>query len=171
MTYLLTQMWLYMLGAGLLGLIFGWIIWGRSKHRLFELGQALSSAETDRDRYKSELETCNRTCSAQKLQLDRFSVRSSAFSGSADLPAAKDDLRRLIGIGPINEGLLNKAGITTFAQIASWSPADIAEVEHMLQFGGRVEREQWVTQAGLLASGDEEEFLRRFPTAASDTNT
>jgi predicted flap endonuclease-1-like 5' DNA nuclease len=83
----------------------------------------------------------------------------------------KDNLRRLIGIGPVNERRLNEHGITTFAQIAVWTAADVKSVEDYLQFDGRIKREQWVQQAKLLAAGNEKEFARRFPTAASSDNT
>ena len=69
--------------------------------------------------------------------------------------AKPDNLRRLIGIGPVNEKLLKGQGVTTFAQIAAWTTADIERIEHALQFGGRVERERWVEQAKLLAAGNE----------------
>jgi len=82
-----------------------------------------------------------------------------------------DNLRRLIGIGPVNEKLLKGQGVTTYAQIAAWTAADIERIEHALQFGGRVERERWVEQARLLAAGDEAEFARRFPTAGTASNT
>lgn len=82
-----------------------------------------------------------------------------------------DNLRRLIGIGPVNEKLLKGQGVTTFAQIAAWTPAEIERIEHALQFGGRVEREHWVEQAKLLAAGNEAEFARRFPSAGTSSNT
>lgn len=85
--------------------------------------------------------------------------------------AGKDNLRRLIGIGPVNERRLNEHGITTFAQMAAWTAADILGVENYLQFDGRIERERWVEQAKLLAAGNEKEFARRFPTAGSSDNT
>jgi predicted flap endonuclease-1-like 5' DNA nuclease len=80
--------------------------------------------------------------------------------------SGKDDLRRLVGIGPVNERRLNEHGITTFAQIA----ADIKKAEEYLQFDGRIERERWVAQAKLLAAGDELEFARRFSKAARSDN-
>lgn len=82
-----------------------------------------------------------------------------------------DDLRRLIGIGPVNQRRLKEHGITTYAQIAGWTATDIQRVEEYLQFDGRIERERWVQQAKLLAAGDEKEFARQFPTAGSSNNT
>ncbi|TIV94472.1 MAG: proton-conducting membrane transporter, partial [Mesorhizobium sp.] len=35
----------------------------------------------------------------------------------------------------------------------------------MLNFDGRIAREKWIEQAKLLASGNEAEFARQFPTA------
>jgi branched-chain amino acid transport system ATP-binding protein len=66
-------------------------------------------------------------------------------------PAAKDDLKRIKGIGPVNEGKLNKNGVRTFAQIAAWKKADIVEAESYLEFDGRIARENWVGQAKTLA--------------------
>ena len=38
MTYLISQLWLYLLAAGLLGLLLGWIIWGwRSRQMIADL--------------------------------------------------------------------------------------------------------------------------------------
>lgn len=65
--------------------------------------------------------------------------------------AAGDDLKKLSGVGPALEKKLNEAGITTFAQIAGWSDADIAEMDEKLSFKGRIEREGWVEQAKTLA--------------------
>ncbi|MER8828136.1 proton-conducting membrane transporter [Mesorhizobium sp. M0938] len=82
-----------------------------------------------------------------------------------------DSLRRLIGIGPVNERKLHGLGVRTYAQIAAWSAADIKRIEDVLQFDGRIERERWIEQAKLLAAGDETEFARRFPSAGTASNT
>ncbi|MDG4648817.1 50S ribosomal protein L21 [Roseibacterium sp. SDUM158017] len=64
-----------------------------------------------------------------------------------------DDLKKLSGVGPALEKKLNEAGVTTFAQIAAWTEADIAEFDEKLNFKGRIEREGWVDQAKELAKG------------------
>ncbi len=63
----------------------------------------------------------------------------------------KDDLKLIKGIGPVNEGKLNRNGVHTFAQIAAWKKADIVEAEVYLEFDGRIAREGWVSQAKSLA--------------------
>jgi predicted flap endonuclease-1-like 5' DNA nuclease len=114
------------------------------------------------------------------------SAASSAKSSAPPKPAAAkkaapaaakpaagkpDNLRRLIGIGPVNEKLLKAQGVTTFAQIAAWTAADIKRIEDVMNFDGRIARERWIEQAKLLAAGDEKEFAKQFPTAGTASNT
>ena len=63
-----------------------------------------------------------------------------------------DDLTQLSGVGPALLKKLNAAGISTFAQIAAWTEADVAELDEKLSFKGRIEREGWIAQAKELAS-------------------
>lgn len=80
---------------------------------------------------------------------------------AAKAPAAKDDLKRIKGIGRQNEARLNAIGVFTFAQIAKWSKKEQAEIGERLAFPGRIEREEWVKQAALLAKGGETAFSKR----------
>ena len=73
----------------------------------------------------------------------------------------RDDLKRIRGVGPLNERKLNEAGITRFAQIAGWTEEDQRRIGEQLSFGGRVEREDWVGQARVLAEGGETDFSKR----------
>ncbi|MGR3365084.1 MAG: helix-hairpin-helix domain-containing protein [Maritimibacter harenae] len=87
----------------------------------------------------------------------------SAKPAAKAAPAAggADDLKMIKGVGPGIEKKLNDAGITTFAQIAAWSVADIEKMDDMLSFRGRIKRDDWVTQAKSLASGEETEFSKK----------
>lgn len=73
-----------------------------------------------------------------------------------------DNLQRISGIGPKNDRILQSLGFFHFDQIAAWTSEQIAWVDDHLRFNGRITREKWVEQAELLASGNEEEFARRF---------
>ncbi|MFN4019994.1 MAG: hypothetical protein ACK4IC_05710 [Erythrobacter sp.] len=78
-------------------------------------------------------------------------------------PAAADDLTRIKGIGPKLVALLGELGITTYAQIAAWSDADVEQIDAQLgRFAGRITRDQWIEQARLLGAGDEAGFSERF---------
>ncbi len=64
-----------------------------------------------------------------------------------------DDLKKLSGVGPALEKKLHENGVTSFAQIAKWSDADVTEMDEKLSFKGRIEREGWIDQAKDLAKG------------------
>lgn len=83
----------------------------------------------------------------------------------AEAPAAgaADDLSRIKGVGPKLVALLAGLGITRFAQIAAWSDADLARIDAQLgSFAGRPQRDNWIEQARLLASGDVGAYEAKF---------
>lgn len=61
-----------------------------------------------------------------------------------------DDLKLISGIGPKLEQKLNSIGIWHYAQVANWSQKEVDWVNSAISFSGRVEREQWVSQAAQL---------------------
>jgi NADH-quinone oxidoreductase subunit E len=65
-------------------------------------------------------------------------------------PTQADDLKLIPGIGPKLEKVLNGLGIWTYAQIASWTPDEVAAMDGRLSFGGRIQRDGWVAQASRL---------------------
>ena len=70
------------------------------------------------------------------------------------LKAAKgdaDDLKKISGVGPKLLGTLNEAGVFHFWQIAEWGPAEIEYMDDKLSFKGRIERDDWIKQAGEFA--------------------
>lgn len=75
--------------------------------------------------------------------------------------AAPDNLKQIKGVGPQIEAKLNAAGINSFAQIAAWSKKQQAEFAEQLSFAGRIEREEWVSQAKILAKGGSTDFAKR----------
>lgn len=77
--------------------------------------------------------------------------KAEAKAAAPKAAAGADDLKKLSGVGPALEKKLLEAGVTTFAQIAAWTEADIAEFDEKLSFKGRIEREGWVEQAKELA--------------------
>ncbi|WP_146345278.1 50S ribosomal protein L21 [Falsiphaeobacter marinintestinus] len=67
--------------------------------------------------------------------------------------AGADDLSTISGIGPVIVKKLHAEGVTTFAQIAAWTDADVEAIEAKLSFKGRVGREDWIAQAKELIKG------------------
>ena len=70
--------------------------------------------------------------------------------------AEKDDLKMISGIGPYIEEGLNALEIFTFRQISRFTRNDIKTIdEAILYFSGRIERDEWVSQAVELVHGEE----------------
>jgi predicted flap endonuclease-1-like 5' DNA nuclease len=66
-------------------------------------------------------------------------------------PNAFDDLKLIVGIGPVLERMLHRLGVATYRQVAHWSERDIDEIDAKLpEFPGRIRRDGWVTQAREL---------------------
>ncbi len=68
--------------------------------------------------------------------------------------ARANDLKRIGGVGPKIEGILNGLGIYRFDQIAKWTRENIEWVDEQLNFKGRIDRENWIDQAMKLASDE-----------------
>ena len=184
MVFLFLQTWLWILLAGLLGLLIGWLIWG---HR--------SSAESaDMALLKRQLEDCREQC--RNLESDRDeALAGAALPASVALaagPAAQemspggdediepviqddwkpvaldepegeaDDLKRIKGIGPVIEKTLNELGIFHFRQVAAFTADNIKWVDNYIAFPGRIQREEWISQAASLDAGETTEFSNRY---------
>ena len=80
---------------------------------------------------------------------------------AAKKTTGNDDLKLISGVGPVLEGKLHALEITTFQQIADFTPEQISEVDTKLNFSGRIERDDWLSQAAILAAGGETEFSKK----------
>ena len=82
---------------------------------------------------------------------DKVGVKPPGLEAARDGKA--DDLKRIRGIGPVNERRLNWLGVYHFDQIAAWKREEIRWVGTYLNFPGRIDREAWIDQASNLAAG------------------
>ncbi|OYW29829.1 MAG: hypothetical protein B7Z44_03310 [Caulobacter sp. 12-67-6] len=65
-----------------------------------------------------------------------------------------DDLTRLVGVGPKLAASLGELGVTSFSQIAAWTPEDLQSIDQLLNLKGRADRDAWVAQAKRFAAAD-----------------
>ena len=88
-----------------------------------------------------------------ELQLPEVQVPEVATVAVEMVPSEPDDLEMIEGIGPKIAGLLNAAGITTFAQLAE---ADLTRVQTILDAANLrlADPTTWAEQAKLAAKGD-----------------
>ncbi|AML52799.1 MULTISPECIES: 50S ribosomal protein L21 [Falsihalocynthiibacter] len=77
----------------------------------------------------------------------------AAKAAPAEAASGADDLKKLSGVGPALEKKLIAGGVTSFAQIAAWTDADVAKFDEALSFKGRIEREGWIAQAQEFTKG------------------
>lgn len=88
---------------------------------------------------------------------------AAAAQEAAAMAQTGDDLTRIKGVGPKLVAILKENGVTTFAQVAAWSDADIDAIDSKLgRFEGRIRRDDWVTQAKHLAAGDTAGYEAQF---------
>lgn len=188
--FLISEMVVLILLAALLGVLVGWIIWGRStpadagEGTLRELTKlrdelhACRAMQADKDARIATLET-----ELEAFGRDAVVVADADFDGDGvvegrdegqkpeTLGSARDgkpdDLKQIKGIGPKLEALCNRLGFFHFDQIAGWTEAEVAWVDANLEgFKGRVSRDNWVEQARILADGGETEFSKRVEDGA-----
>ena len=73
-----------------------------------------------------------------------------------------NDLKYIKGVGPKLEQALHEMGVFHFDQIASWTDEEVAWADqNLVGFKGRVSRDDWVSQAKILAEGGTTEFSDR----------
>lgn len=78
-------------------------------------------------------------------------IENNALPPLLDGPNAPDDLKLIVGVGPVLERMLHQLGVATYRQIARWSERDIDEFDARLpEFPGRIRRDGWVAQARAL---------------------
>ncbi|HDO52556.1 MAG TPA: 50S ribosomal protein L19, partial [Rhizobiales bacterium] len=75
---------------------------------------------------------------------------TKTFKGFTKPKGEADDLTKIKGVGEELVKRLAKLGVIKFEQVANWTDEDIANVDEVLSFKGRIEREDWVSQARAL---------------------
>ena len=78
----------------------------------------------------------------------------AAAAPKASAATSGDDILLIGGIGPKIHKALTDMGITTYAQVAAWTPADVERIETDIKQKGRVGREEWIEQAKELMAGN-----------------
>lgn len=75
--------------------------------------------------------------------------------------AGPQDLKRIRLIDAGIEASLTKLGVNRYEQIAAWTRADVQKVGQALGLKGRINQENWIEQASILAKGGETHYAAR----------
>ena len=121
--------------------------------------QELEEALRKKDQQIDDLNAANQTAQQRIEELleekENAAKRSRSESEKSDVSAQtsqetdQDKLSKISGIGPVMERKLIENGITTFAQIASWSDSEVKEWESRLSRSS-ISKDGWVEQAKKL---------------------
>lgn len=128
--------------------------------RLKSVEEEVVQFSSDVDDYREKL----RTCQAEKGQLSTHvqalkeqqsqsvSTQNISLVKFADEPSnGADDLKRINGIGPKLEAMLNQLGIYTYKQISGWTEAEANQMDESIgSIRGRILRDNWIGQARIL---------------------
>ncbi|TGY88812.1 50S ribosomal protein L21 [Marinicauda algicola] len=99
-----------------------------------------------------------KTKASAKPKAEKAEPAAKTAEKSAPTPAASkkaaagDDLKALTGIGPALEQKLIEAGVTSYAQIASWTEADLDRLDAEISgLKAKAEKGDWINEAKGLA--------------------
>ncbi len=113
-----------------------------------ETGQLRALAE-DRRRLLAEIAAARADTARYRQVL--VDLENNAPPPILDGPGSPDDLKLIVGVGPVLERMLQQLGVTTYRQIARWTEHEIEEFDARLpEFHGRIRRDAWVVQARSL---------------------
>lgn len=176
MVELISENWIFFLLALAIGIAVAWWIFAASRRTRIERSDASPVDEGTPARRNQALIDTPPAAAAAASEIPPATPIGMAGAGEAVAAAAEpvqaapaetsgsaDDLKKIKGIGPKLEKLLNSLGISSYAQIAAWDEAEIDRIDARLgTFQGRIRRDDWPAQARLLAQGDLAGFESRF---------
>ncbi len=169
MSHYFVELALWMLGVFLIGCIIGWLL----RRMLGTAEQPVIETPTKPMPVAAPPAPPPRPATAQwaPRPAQPEPVAAPTATGKImpiGLPAPRngrpDDLKRISGVGEKYERTLNALGFYHFDQIAAWNPSEMDWMDDYLQFNGRINRENWIDQCELLATGQEEEFAKLYGT-------
>ena len=118
----------------------------RARQELVSAQVELRTARGEADNLRAELSVARGRI--EELEAGLVQAKSAAMTRPGD------DLKVIKGIGPKFEKLLRGAGVTSVAQIATWSESDIDAIAQAIGIRPeRIRKDDWVGKAKLFAAG------------------
>ncbi len=161
MWFLFFQIWLWLLASFFLGWLAHWFFCCRNKEE-----EASSSVNSNTALGVAATQTAEAS-PTPGLKLSTDQADSLEISDDwkpmlfSEAPAQIDDLKQIKGVGQVLEGTLQSLGVYQFKQVAEWTDEHVAWMDNFLSFTGRIDREDWRSQAKTLAEGGKTEFANR----------
>jgi predicted flap endonuclease-1-like 5' DNA nuclease len=93
--------------------------------------------------------------SAEIAEAVEASAEAAIETSAEAVKVLADDLTRVVGIGPKLAASLGELGVTSFSQIAAWTPDELQSFDQLLNLKGRADRDAWIAQAKRFAGAPE----------------
>ena len=154
MMELAQEMIFCLLSAALLGIFIGYLI-----GRISKCAEVKSHSIKARTIAGVTQNKPNATLISEKQPSHAIGIRPHGLDEPNE--GVADDLKEISGVGLKIEEALNSLGLFHFHQVAEWTQDNIDWVDNYLVFKGRINREDWVAQAKLLALGGHTEFSKK----------
>ena len=163
MAELVAEYWIYAVLAVIVGLLVAWWIVAANRKTTVALDRTDATA-VRRNQALIDAPSARSGASIPPPTPEGLAGVGEAIEASLQFAAAEgDDLKRIKGVGPKVEKLLHSLGVTTFAEIAAWSDAEVDRIDAKLgSFAGRIRRDDWRAQAALLAAEDTAAYEAKF---------
>jgi predicted flap endonuclease-1-like 5' DNA nuclease len=115
--------------------------------------QELLTAQVDLRTARGEADNLRAELAVAKARIEE--LESTLKKAQSVPPGARGgDLKVIKGIGPKFEKLLHAAGVTSLAQIAAWTDADIDRMAKTMGVKpDRIRKDDWIGNAKRLAAG------------------
>ena len=164
MGYLFTQIFFCLLLAFLLGMMIGWLLrglFGGQEERatvdtseIDTLRAQLRAKDTALNNARGELDKCNQALAASQKATP--TQMAAPVAGDVTKVAERDDLKKIFGIGPYLERVLNANSIYSYRQIAKLTDKHIDELSEKIgPFRERIRRDNWI-------EGAREQFKKKY---------
>ncbi|HTO30104.1 MAG TPA: NADH:ubiquinone oxidoreductase [Pararhizobium sp.] len=115
-----------------------------------ERAQTAASAETEK---QAPVETPVRKPEPEAKPAVKVARPKRQKAATRVVETKADDLKKISGIGPKLEQVLNGMGVRRYADVALWTDKDMQRFDEHLGFSGRIARDGWVEQAKALMKG------------------
>lgn len=149
MLELASQITIYLILAGLMGGIIGYLL-GKSTSNNDSCHKApLATHELHIDNLLQRSKPVEVTALLSTPSTTKRGVKPLLLTKARE--GGKDNLQRIKGVGKVLEKLLNETGIYHFDQLANLTNDEIQWIDNSLSFPGRIQREKWIEQAKALA--------------------
>jgi len=161
----------YILGAWTGCVIRSWTSYRRYERAYWANQEAFAAGISDtRSVDATEFRSIEETgILSEPEMVERNAVEPSSATSNRESDVQLSEFDLIRGISESDIKVLRDNGINSFSDIAAWSAKDVQNINSQLEGNNRIQQENWIEQAALLASGAMTVYADRFLNGSSET--